>query len=52
MKIDTTEEDKEFRDTLLTDIGYFHELYAKDNDRRWLEIAVNIGTAAANLKRK
>jgi len=41
-----------FRAQLLKDIPYFHELYAKYHDEEWLNIAKNLGIAAANLKRK
>ncbi len=39
----TPEEDRDFMAVLVKDIAYFHSLFAKDKDRRWLEIAKTLG---------
>ena len=44
--------DNEFRAQLLKDIPYFHQLYAKYNDPKWLEIVKNLDTVLKNLKKR
>lgn len=44
--------DKEFAAQLLKDIPYFHQLYAKYHDQKWLEIAKNCGEVLSQLYKK
>mgnify|MGYP001608248215 CR=1 FL=1 len=44
------EEDNQFRMQLLKDIPYFHQLYAKYHDPKWLELAKTVGAHTADLK--
>lgn len=42
--------DKQFYMQLLKDIPYFHKLYAKYHDEKWLALAKELGAHAADLK--
>lgn len=52
LKRTITQDDKDFRLVLLKDIPYFHYLYSKEKDQRWLDIAQTLGVAASNLKKR
>lgn len=45
-------EDERFKAQLLRDIPYFHQLYAKYKDEKYLETAKNLGIAAMGIKRR
>lgn len=47
-----TQDDKHFRGILLRDIPYFHTLYAKYHDPKWLEIAKNLGVYLTKLNKR
>lgn len=38
-----------FREQLLKDVPYFHELFAKYGDIKWLDIAKDVGTVLRRL---
>ena len=46
---DTKKYDDDFKASLLKDIPYFHMLYAKYHDQKWLELAQTVGTVAKKL---
>jgi hypothetical protein len=48
----TKEEDHDFLMQLLKDIPYFHQLYVKYHDPKWLELAKLVGANAADLQMK
>lgn len=45
-------EDERFKAQLLQDIPYFHRLFAKYRDQKYLDTAKNLGIAAMGIKRK
>jgi hypothetical protein len=48
-EVSSAEENKRFSEMVMRDIPYFHKLYVKYQDPKWLEIAQNLGTALKRL---
>jgi hypothetical protein len=48
----TIEEHRDFRAVLLKDIPYFHQLYAKYQDPKWLQHARETGELIESITRR
>lgn len=45
-------EDLAFRDVILADVTFMHQLFAKYHDTKWLEIAKDLGAYQTKLKNR